>query len=128
MNLSDSVKTCLLENFNSCSKAVNSCSSYTKQSVQACKKACVTDSSQTSSNQTMPSQTSKASETAENDMENISVNNSFSTNAINNNSNTTEVTAENVKCFYTNADQLRNKLDELNLTLYLLRKCYQNSY
>ena len=75
----------------------------------------------------MPSQTSKASETAENDIENIPVNNSFSTNA-NNNSNTTEVTAENVKCFYTNADQLRNKLDELNLTLYLLRKCYQNSY
>ena len=77
----------------------------------------------------MPSQTSKASETAENDMENIPVNDNFSTNAISNNSNTTEVTVENVKCFYTNADQLRNKLDELkykfllrNLTLYLLPK------
>ena len=27
----------------------------------------------------------------------------------------TEVTFENVKCFYTNADQLRNKIDELKL-------------
>ena len=39
--------------------------------------------------------------------------------SLNGNCRTTEATTKNVKCFYTNADQLRNKLDELNLQISL---------
>ena len=34
-------------------------------------------------------------------------------------SRVTEITSEKVKCFYTNADQLRNKIDELKLQIVL---------
>ena len=34
-------------------------------------------------------------------------------------SNVTEITSEKVKCFYTNADQLRNKIDKLKLQIVL---------
>ena len=39
--------------------------------------------------------------------------------SMNNRNNITEVTVEKVKCFYTNADQLRNKLDELQIQISL---------
>ena len=34
-------------------------------------------------------------------------------------SNVTEITSEKVKCFYTDADQLRNKIDQLKLQIVL---------
>ena len=68
--------------------------------------------------QTLSSQTRKALITIENSPENSKQHKLSYTNAINGN-NTTEVTVESVSCVYTNADQFRNKLNELKIQISL---------